>query len=150
MDEDALFKVLKRQTKATLLELLYSAYYETNTQQRRHVFGDLMKESKSSKNLAQDIIRESEKFYKDSLARVYYAPFDINSKNFFHIPEETEEWFEKLGNLLQSSAQLTKQKEHESAVESFKILYELITKMEDGEEIIGSPGLDMLNCSTMT
>ena len=60
MDEDALFKVLKRQTKATLLELLYSAYYETNTQQRRHVFGDLMKESKSSKNLAQDIIRESE------------------------------------------------------------------------------------------
>ena len=60
MDEDALFKVLKRQTKATLLELLYSAYYETNTQQRRHVFGDLMKESKSSRNLAQDIIRESE------------------------------------------------------------------------------------------
>jgi hypothetical protein len=64
MDEDALFKVLKRQTKATLLELLYSAYYETNTQQRRHVFGDLMKESKSSKNLAQDIIRESENSIK--------------------------------------------------------------------------------------
>ncbi|MBD2364669.1 hypothetical protein H6G36_26445 [Anabaena minutissima FACHB-250] len=136
MNEESLFKALKRQTKATLLELLYSAYYETNTQQRRHIFGDLMKNSNPSKSLEQDIIKESKKFYKDSLAGAYYAPFDINSKNFSHIPQETEEWFEKLGDLLQSSCQLTKQKEHTSAVESFKILYELITKMEDGEEII--------------
>ncbi len=136
MDEDVLFKVLKRQTKATLLELLYSTYYETNTQQRRHIFGGLIEESKPSKNVAQEITRESKKFYKDSLARVYYSPFDINSKNFSHIPEETEEWFEKLGNLLESSTQLTKQKEHTSAVESFEILYELIAKMEYGEEIV--------------
>jgi len=136
MDEDVLFKVLKRQTKATLLELLYSTYYETNTQQRRHIFGGLIEESKPSKNVAQEITRESKKFYKDSLARVYYSPFDINSKNFSHIPEETEEWFEKLGDLLESSTQLTKQKEHTSAVESFEILYELIAKMEYGEEIV--------------
>jgi hypothetical protein len=136
MDEDVLFKVLKRQTKATLLELLYSTYYETNTQQRRHIFGGLIEESKPSKNVAQEITRESKKFYKDSLARVYYSPFDINSKNFSHIPEETEEWFEKLGDLLESSTQLTKQKEHTSAVESFEILYELIVKMEYGEEIV--------------
>ena len=136
MDEDALFKVLKRQTKATLLELLHSVYDEINTQQRRHIFGALMKEFKPSRTVAQDIIKASEKFYKDSLARVYYAPFDINSKNFSHIPEETEKWFEKLGDLLQASTQLTRQKEHTSAVESFKILYELIAKMEYGEEII--------------
>jgi hypothetical protein len=135
-DEDELFKVLKRQTKATLLELLHSTYYETNTQQQRHIFGDLMKKSKPPKNLPQDVVKESKNFYKDSLAGVYYAPFNINSKNCSHIPEETEEWFEKLGDLLQSSAQLTKQKEHTSAVESFKLLYELIAKMEYGEEII--------------
>ncbi|MFM7528956.1 MAG: hypothetical protein ACKO63_10825 [Nodosilinea sp.] len=136
MDKDELFKVLKRQTKATLLELLYSAYYETNTQQRRYIFGDLMKNAKPSRKLAQDIIEESKNFYSDSLAGVYYAPFNINSKNFSHIPEETEEWFNKLGDLLQSSTELTKHKEHVSAVESFKILYELIVKMEDCEEII--------------
>jgi hypothetical protein len=136
MDEDALFKVLKRQTKATLLELLYSAYGETNAQQRRHIFGDLMEASKPPKTLAQDIIKEAENFYDESLAGFYYAPFDINSKNFSHIPEETEEWFEKLGELLQSSTQLTKQKEHSAAVDSFKILYKLIEKMEEGEEII--------------
>ena len=136
MDEATLFKALKRQTKATLLELLHSAYDETNTQQRRRIFGALMKESKPSRTIAQDVIKESEDFYQDSLTGMYYAPFDINSKNFSHIPEETEKWFEKLGDLLQSSTQLTKQKEHQSAVESFKILYELIAKMEYGEEII--------------
>ena len=136
MDEDVLFKVLKKQNKATLLDLLYSAYYELNTQQRRYIFGDLLKKSKPEKIIAKNIIKESEKFYKDSLAGVYYAPFGINSKNFSHIPEETEQWFEKLGGLLQSSVQLTKQKEHSSAVRSFKILYELIGKMEYGEEII--------------
>jgi hypothetical protein len=67
---------------------------------------------------------------------LYYAPFDINSKNFSHIPTETEEWFEKLGELLQSSTQLTKQEEHLFAVKSFKMLYELIDRMENGEEII--------------
>jgi len=136
MDEEALFKILKRQTKATLLELLHSAYYKTNTQQRRYIFGELMKKSKPSKIIAKDVIKESEKFYEDSLAGLYYAPFNINSKNFSHIPEETEEWFEKLGDLLKSSTQLTKQSEHSSAIKSFQILYELIDKMEDGAEII--------------
>lgn len=136
MDEAVLFKALKRQTKTTLLELLYTAYYETNSQQRRSIFGDLIKMSKPSNIIAKEVIKESKIFYKDSLAGVYYAPFDINSRNYSNIPEETEEWFEKLGDLLQSSSQLTKQKEQSSAVISFNILYELIDKMEYGEEII--------------
>jgi hypothetical protein len=136
MDEDALLKLLKRQTKATLLDLLCLAYQETTPQQKRCIFGDLIKDAKPAKTSAQDIVKESQNFYKDSLAKVYYAPFDMNSKNFSYIPEETEEWFDKLGDLLQSSAQLTKQQEHKTAVESFKILYELIEKMEYGDEII--------------
>ena len=136
MDEDALFKTLKRQTKATLLEFLSLAYYEMTTQQRRHIFGTLMEKSKPARTVARDIKKESEQFYKASIAGIYYAPFNMNSKNFSHIPEETEEWFEKLNDLLQASTQLTKQKEHKSAVESFEILYELIEKMECGEEII--------------
>ena len=136
MDEDALFKALKRQTKATLLEFLSLAYYEMTTQQRRHIFGTLMEKSKPARAVARDVKKESEQFYRESIVGMYYAPFNMNSKNFSHIPEETEEWFEKLGDLLQASTQLTKQKDHKSAVESFDILYELIEKMECGEEII--------------
>lgn len=136
MDEDALFKLLKRQTKATLLKLLYSTYYEANAQQKQNIFGDLIKKSKPSKTIDQNIIKESEEFYKESLEGFYYAPFNINSKNFSHIPEKTEQWFDKLGDLLKFSTQLAKQKEHRSAVASFKILYELIDKMESGEDIV--------------
>jgi hypothetical protein len=136
MDEDALFKLLKRQTKATLLKLLYSTYYEANAEQKQNIFGDLIKKSKPSKTIDQNIIKESEEFYKESLEGFYYAPFNINSKNFSHIPEKTEQWFDKLGDLLKFSTQLAKQKEHRSAVASFKILYELIDKMESGEDIV--------------
>jgi hypothetical protein len=136
MDENELFKVLKRQTKATLLELLYSAYHETNSQQRQNIFSGLMGKAKPEKETPKDIVKESETFYQDSLGGLYYAPFDVNSKNFSDIPKETERWFKKLGDLLQASVQLTKQKDHISAVESFKLLYELIEKMENGEEII--------------
>ena len=136
MDEEALFKTLKRQTKATLLEFLSLAYDEMTIQQRRHIFGTLMEKSKPARAVARDVKQVSEQFYQESIAGMYYAPFNMNSKNFSHIPEETEEWFEKLGDLLQASTQLTKQKDHKSAVESFDILYELIEKMERGEEII--------------
>lgn len=136
MDEKILFNALKKQTKSTLLELLYSGYYEMNTQQRRYVFGDLIQKSKPSKIVGKDVIKKSEIFYQESLAGKYYVPFEINSKNFSYIPEETEEWFDKLGDLLQDSTQLTKQEDHESAVKSFEILYKLIEHMEDCEEII--------------
>lgn len=136
MDEEVLFSLLKKQTKSTLLDLLSSAYDEANTRQKNSIFGDLIRKSTPPTVAGKNIIKKSEVFYKDSIAGVYYAPFDINSKNFSEIPEETEEWFEKLGDLLQSSAQLTKQEEYSSAVKSFKILYELIDSMESGEEII--------------
>jgi len=53
-----------------------------------------------------------------------------------HIPEETEEWFDRLGDLLKESAKLTEQGNHEQAVECFHILYKLIEVMERGEEIV--------------
>ncbi|MDH3602405.1 MAG: hypothetical protein OEU26_22550, partial [Candidatus Tectomicrobia bacterium] len=59
-----------------------------------------------------------------------------NSKNFTHIPEETEEWFDILGDSLKRSAKLTEQEAHARAVECFTLLYELIDTMEDGEEIV--------------
>lgn len=136
MDEEVLFKALKKQTKTTLLELLYFAYYESDTQQRNDIFGKFVKQLKPQKIAAKDHVEKVEKFYNESLARVYYAPFSINSKNYSHIPEETEQWFDKLGYLLKHSSQLTKQKEYSSAVESFQMLYELIGQMEDGDEII--------------
>jgi hypothetical protein len=82
------------------------------------------------------LLRAVKKFERESSTGVYYAPFNMNSKNYRDIPKETERWFERLANLLQASAQLTRQKEHRQAVACFSILYGLIQAMENGEEIV--------------
>ena len=82
------------------------------------------------------LLRAIRVFERESLAGIHYAPFNLNSKNYRHIPKETETWFDRLATLLQASAELTKQGEHVQAVTCFKILYGLIDAMEDGQEIV--------------
>ncbi len=134
MDKEQLFNILAKQPKSVLLDALSSAYNELTTRQQRWIFEEFIPEPSSidSKKLLKDV----KKFEQDSLSGVYYAQFDINSKNYMHIPEETEEWFDRLGDLLKESTRLTEQKEHAQAVECFDILFKLIAEMEKGEEIV--------------
>ena len=97
MDKSSLFSFLKKQGLASLLSLLESAYDTMNTNQRRKVFGSLPLEVDIPEIDEAQLSKKVKKFYDESLKGVYYAPFDVNSKNFMNIPEETEEWFEKLG-----------------------------------------------------
>ncbi len=136
MDEERLFAAIKRKTKSVLLDLLKAAFYEMNADQRRHVFGEILKTGKPSKKPGRVVLEEIEAFHEYSLSGHYYAPFDINSKNFSHIPEETEEWFEKLNDLLLLSTELATKGENAFAVKCFSILYELIDELESGEEIV--------------
>ena len=43
----------------------------------------------------------------------------INSKNFSHIPDKTDEWFDRLGDLLKDACKLTRQGDHAGAVACF-------------------------------
>lgn len=136
MNEKQLVNSLKKQTKSVLIELLQHAYNEMNTNQRRTVFGGIIKQIPKSNIDSKQLLKQIKNFQKDSLAGDYYAPFEINSKNYTHIPEETEEWFEKLNDFLVASTQLSERNSHSLAAECFFLLYNLIEKMEDGEEII--------------
>jgi hypothetical protein len=60
----------------------------------------------------------------------------MNSKNYRFIPPETEAWFNRLGELLATSVQLTKQKDYQLATACFGVLFELIDVMESGDEIV--------------
>jgi len=82
------------------------------------------------------LLRAIKKFQRESLAGTYYAPFNMNSKNYMFIPPETEAWFDRLGELLATSVQLTKQQDFQLATACFGILFELIDVMESGEEIV--------------
>ena len=137
MDPERLFAILGKQKKAILFDLFQDAYETMNTEQRRHVFGEFVEqELRSAKINGRELLNRIQHFHRDSLHGVYYAPFAINSKNFTHIPEETEEWFDILGDCLKRSAKLTEQEDHAQAVECFTLLYDLINTMERGEEIV--------------
>jgi hypothetical protein len=139
MDKEQIFERLRKQSSASLLGVLLVAYDELNEKQRQKVFGPFAPRSKPpkpSKDDGRKLLNEIKKFHQQSFGGVYYAPFDINSKNFSHVPEETEEWFDRIGELLEASVKLTEQGEHSTAVECFTILYELIEAMSNGEEIV--------------
>ncbi|MFQ5850828.1 MAG: hypothetical protein ACE5JU_09600 [Candidatus Binatia bacterium] len=136
MDKTRLFEYLSKRELSEVLELLQLAFDEMDTKQRRSVFGGVFDLMPSSAVDGKKLLKEIRKFHSESIAGKYYAPFDINSRNFMHIPEETEEWFERLGDLLESSTIISEQDDHSTAVQCFGLLYDLILKMEKGEDIV--------------
>jgi hypothetical protein len=136
MNKGQLFEFLETFDPPALLKLLSAAYDAMEHDQRQAVFGASAKAQPPTKVEGEALLDEVEDFRRESLAGVYYAPFAINSKNWTHVPEETNEWFERLGDLLQASTQLTAHGDHLHAVACFGILYELIDAMERGKEIV--------------
>jgi len=138
MDKGRLFEDLAGRDAPALLELLGAAYDAMTRDQRDDVFGRYA----AAMNVppapvdGATLLGEVELFRADSLAGVYYAPFAINSKNYMHVPEETREWFARLGDLLEASARLTAQGEHDHAAACFAILYALIDAMDDDRQIV--------------
>jgi hypothetical protein len=102
MDKSALFEYLSTQERAVLLDLLGQAYDQMEHGQRRWVFGKLADSLPVEPIDGESLLDEIKQFHKDSLAGAYYAPFNINSKNYMHVPEETEDWFEKLSDFLKT------------------------------------------------
>ncbi len=136
MNKDRLFAYLKKQNKSELLDLLSLSFDTLGTNQRQDVFGKILKEVPPSTVDGKKLLSTIKMFYKKSMAGHYYAPFEINSKNFSHIPEETEKWFEEIGDYLEDCSGLTDQGGHKIAIQCFKLLHELIDQMEDGDEIV--------------
>ena len=136
MNKEPLFAFLEEQDSPTLLNFLEAAYEEMSTEQRWSVFGKALKKAKPLRVQGKSLLEDVEDFQRDSLAGSYYAPFDINSKNFMHVPEETRAWFERIGDLLADSMRLSEQGDHAHAVACFRILYQLVDVMESGDEIV--------------
>jgi hypothetical protein len=136
IDKATVFQLLGRRKKAELLEFLSAAFNEMEEKQRRAVFADLVRESRPAKVDGGALLKEVQTFHRESLAGNYYAPFMMNSKNYRDIPEETDEWCDRIADLLRQTTQLTGQGDHSRAEKCFSLLFELIEKMESGEEIV--------------
>jgi hypothetical protein len=136
MDKARLFHDLSTRDTSLLLDVLSVAYDEMTYDQRDAVFGRYAETLPPAPVDGETLLEEVKLFHSESLAGVYYAPFAINSRNYRHIPEETKEWFGRLGDLLTASRQLTVRGMHEYAVACFEILFELIDALDQGDEIV--------------
>ncbi|MCP4544658.1 MAG: hypothetical protein GY832_46755 [Chloroflexi bacterium] len=136
MDKTRLFQFLSTQDSSALLGLLNIAYDQMSIDQLHAVFDQTVQALPSVPVDGEVLLGRVKAFKRRSLAGYYYEPFEINSKNWTDVPEETDEWFEELGDLLKASCQLTSQGDHLHAVACFGILYQLVDKIEDGEDIV--------------
>ena len=136
MDEQEVFAYLKKQKKAVLLDYLHDAFQHMTAKQRRAVFGEAVRLPARAAVDGDQLRQEIDQFRRDSLARKYYAPFNVNSKNFMDVPEETEEWCDRFARFVADASRLSASGEHAQAVSCFAMLYELLEALESGEEII--------------
>ncbi len=136
MDEQEVFAYLKRLKKAVLLDYLRAAFQEMNAKQRRAVFTDAIRQPATATVDSHQLQHEIDQFSRDSLAGNYYAPFNVNSKNFMDVPEATEEWCDRFARFVADASKLTARGEHTQAVACFVMLHELVEAVDSGKEII--------------
>jgi len=136
MNKDRLFQFLGQQDSSTLLELLSKSYDLLSHDDRNDLFADYVEELPPSEVDGALLLKEIKQFAKRSRAGHYYASFNINSKNYMNVPKKTEAWFEKMGDYLQGSCQLTAQGDYQYAVACFELLHKLLSLLWDGEEIV--------------
>jgi hypothetical protein len=145
MNKTELLKTLSAQETSALVELLSHAYDEMTDEQRQSIFSTYAEEvlqaeaggdPESYEVDGKILLSEIERFQGDSLSGAFYAPFRVNSRNFMQIPDQTREWFARLGDMLEASSALSEQGDHQCAVSCFGILYTLIDALEQGKEIV--------------
>ncbi len=135
MDEQEVFAYLAKQKKGVLLDYLRTAFGEMTAKQRRNVFSDAVDRTPKTVD-GGELLQEIEEFHRASLAGDYYAPFMINSKNWTHVPEETEQWCDLFAGFVAKASRLTARRKHEQAVACFALLFELFDAFNSGKEIV--------------
>jgi hypothetical protein len=135
-EKEALFNSLRSKESSELLHYLDAAYETMSPQQRRSTFGEILDQLRLVVFPGESLIAELEKFREDSINGKYYAPFEINSKNFMYKPPETEEWFDRIADFFRSATLLVEHGQYSTAVAVFELIYELIDILESGDEIV--------------
>jgi hypothetical protein len=135
VNEQEVFACLQKQKKAVLLDYLRDTYRQMTAEQRREVFAHAVRKPKAVVD-ADGLRHAIEQFRSDSLARKYYTPFNINSKNWMHRPEQTRAWCDLFGRFVADASLLTAWGEHAEAVACFAMLSDLVEALDSGREII--------------
>jgi len=127
---------LRNAQKKELLQYISESINVMTKSQIDDVFGVLIVEQKINKMTPDEVLSAIEQFSAESLAGKYYAPFDMNSKNFTFIPPETDEWFRDISIWLDRACELVSQNEPDIARKCLAICMELIERTMRDDRIV--------------
>lgn len=136
IDHNFLLSYLKKCKKGELLQYLEWAMDLMTMAQLHDLFGPLLVEQTIKPLRPEQVLEAIRTFHADSFAGVYYAPFDINSKNFMDIPPETDMWFRDISMWLDRACELVRENPSDTARQCLELCMELVGAMNDGEDII--------------
>jgi hypothetical protein len=131
-----LFSHLAKRKKTELLEILSSAFDTMPESMRSLVFDAAYQDGLIREWDAARLLAEIRQFRVDSLSKKYYAPFDMDAKNYRHIPEETQNWFDQLGRFIDLCVKAVEQAANYEFLACFEACFHLITLMEENVEIV--------------
>lgn len=84
----------------------------------------------------RSVLRDVGKFHAASLAGDYYDPFPVNSRNFMVRSEGAVDWEQECERLLQRCRTASRHGHHAQARECFDLLFDLLGRMDHGDEIV--------------
>ena len=136
INKEKLFQELDKLNKNQLIILLEDVFDDMAGNTQRRIFDKLINLTTERERTPEKLVVDIEIFYSKSMSGYYYAPFNMTSKNFSYIPEGTEEWFNEISEYLDSVSEIIMEKKYNIGLKCFELLFELIDKMESGEEIV--------------
>lgn len=135
LDKQQIRTLILKSNPEELIQYIDACLEEMTDQQIDHVFGDLYYQEVIQKMAPQVVLKQIKIFLKDSLAGKYYAPFNMDSKNYNWIPPETEAWYTELATWLDRSCELVEQGHRKIAKECLDICFQLIDKQGDDDTV---------------
>ena len=131
MDKQSIRTLILKADRNELIEYLNSCLEQMTGEQLDWVFGDVYYEQVIQKLPATLVLTQIKKFLEDSIAGKYYAPFNMNSKNYTWIPPETNAWYSELSTWLDRSCELIEQGHQQIGKQCLDICFQLIDKQGD-------------------
>ncbi len=135
IDKQQLRILILKANREEPIQYIDTCLEEMTDRQINTVFGGLYYEQVIQSMQPQVVLEQIKVFLKESLAGVYYAPFDMNSKNFDWVPPQTEAWYSELSIWLDRSCELVEQGHLKIGKECLDICFQLIDKQGDDDTV---------------
>lgn len=129
LDRQRLLRALSEMDKTELLAYLEATLIAMDPLQVEDVFGELARDRFVRALSPEAVLEAIRQFQQDSVAGKYYAPFDMDSKNYNDVPLQTEAWFNEMSAWLNRVCDLAESGEIQSAKEGFRLLFKLLDNM---------------------